>query len=302
MAGGSQVPDVQEAQREVARVAHWRHSIRLPGGVVTPGEHDTGASADYYGLPADLTGRSVLDIGCSDGYFSFEAERRGASRVLAIDDFSSLFVDSPSGFHVAHQLLNSQVEFRQMDLFDLDPDVHGQFDVVLFFGVLYHVRHPLLALERLAAVCGDQLIMETLVASRGTRVGRLLRRLVDDRSDRYMEFYERDEINRDPTTWWAPSPAAMLAMLRSCGFANVQAPRGTHGIFHAFHPRHGDDVDRLLSELGLPVVSQAASEILAQPVATQGLGERLKEVTIPQFAAIKQRSAELHKKQLQQAG
>ena len=294
--------DTAAVTREIARVPRWRHRIALPGGVVTPGTRHT--DADYFGIPQDLTGKTVLDIGCSDGYFSFECERRGAAHVLAIDDFSSVFVDSPIGFHVVHQLLGSQVEFRQMDLFELDRAVVGEFDLVLFLGVLYHLRHPLLALERLATLCRGQLIVETLVAPRPSRLERLVTNRFARRSARYMEFYEEDDVNRDPTNWWAPSPLGMLAMLRSCGFCDAQVRPGTaEGVFHAFDPRHGDDVDRLVERHGVQLVAQAVAEILADEFQPLGLPDRLTMVSIPQFAAIKQRAAELRAKQWhQQAG
>lgn len=292
--------DTAAVEREVARVPRWRHKIALPGGVVTPGTQDTLAAADYFGIPQDLTGHAVLDIGCSDGYFSFECERRGAARVLAIDDFSSVFVDSSIGFHVAHRLLGSHVEFRQLDLFELDTQVVGQFDLVLFLGVLYHLRHPLVALERMAALCRGQLIVETLVAPQPSRLERLVTGRFGRRSARYMEFLEEDEVNRDPTNWWAPSPEGMLAMLRSCGFCDVHGPPGTTGVFHAFDPGRGDDVALLVDRIGAELVTRAAAEILAEGISPGGLHGRLKTLSIPQFAAVKQRAAELRAKQWHQ--
>ena len=140
----------------MTNVPRWRHRISLPDGTVTPGVQDSPALLKRLQLPEDLSGKTVLDIGCSDGFYSFECERRGASRVLAVDNYSSPLVDSPSGFHMAHTLLNSKVEFRQADLFSLDPDEDGCFDIVLFLGVLYHLRHPLLGIERIASLCREK--------------------------------------------------------------------------------------------------------------------------------------------------
>lgn len=292
--------DVAAVKREIARVPRWRHRITLPGGIVTPGTQDTLTAGVYFGIPDDLTGKSVLDIGCSDGYFSFECERRGAAHVLAIEDFSSVFVDAPIGFNVAHRLLGSQVEFRQMDLFDLDPRVVGAFDLVLFLGVLYHLRHPLLALERIASVCRGQLIIETLIAPEPRRLERLVAGRFGRRSARYMKFYEGDEVNRDPTNWWPPSPAGMLAMLRSCGFCDVQMLLRSTGVFHAFDPRHGDDVERLVERHGAQLVARAAAEILAEEVLPNSVSDRLRAVSISQFAAVRQHAAELPAKQWHQ--
>ena len=134
----------------MTNVLRWRHRISLPDGTVTPGVQDSPALLKRLQLPEDLSGKTVLDIGCSDGFYSFECERRGASRVLAVDNYSSPLIDSPSGFHMAHALLHSKVEFRQADLFSLNPDKDGCFDIVLFLGVLYHLRHPLLGLESIS--------------------------------------------------------------------------------------------------------------------------------------------------------
>jgi tRNA (mo5U34)-methyltransferase len=151
----------------------------------------------------------VLDIGAYDGYFSFAAERLGAKRVLATDSWA--WGDAPSGsmanFNLAREALGSNVEDRYVDVMDLSPHDLGTFDVVLFLGVLYHLRHPLLALERVAAVAGEALILETLVDMP------FVRRPA-------AAFYPADEINRDATNWWGPNVAAVLAMLRVVGFTD----------------------------------------------------------------------------------
>jgi tRNA (mo5U34)-methyltransferase len=117
-------------------------------------------------IPADLTGKTVLDIGAWDGYFSFEFERRGAKRVLAIDSFA--WDQRPSGFPrgldcflLAREFYGSKVDYRRMDVHDLSPDVIGTFDLVFCAGVLYHMRHPLLVLEKIRSVAANQLILET---------------------------------------------------------------------------------------------------------------------------------------------
>jgi SAM-dependent methyltransferase len=101
----------------------------------------------------------MLDIGCYDGFFSFEAERRGAKRVLATDRHP---IDH-CGFAVAQELLGSKVEYAVASVFDLDAAVHGTFDVVLFLGVFYHLRHPLLSLEKIRRVCSGYMFLETQV-------------------------------------------------------------------------------------------------------------------------------------------
>src|SRR5438874_13568446 len=103
---------------KVAAVPHWRHRIQLPGGVVTPGSQDTLAQLPTIGMPDSLTGLTVLDVGCSDGFYSFESEKRGAIRVLAVDNYSSVYIDNPTGFNVARESLDSRVDFLKSDLFD----------------------------------------------------------------------------------------------------------------------------------------------------------------------------------------
>jgi tRNA (mo5U34)-methyltransferase len=117
-------------------------------------------------IPEDLTGKTVLDIGAWDGYFSFEFERRGAKRVLAVDSFA--WDQRPTGFPrgldcflLAREFHGSKVEYQRMDVHDLSPAQIGTFDLVFCAGVLYHVRHPMLVLEKIRSVTANQLIMET---------------------------------------------------------------------------------------------------------------------------------------------
>ena len=277
-------------------VLRWRHRISLPDGTVTPGVQDSPALLKRLQLPEDLSGKTVLDIGCSDGFYSFECERRGASRVLAVDNYSSPLIDSPSGFHMAHTLLNSKVEFRQADLFSLNPDEDGCFDIVLFLGVLYHLRHPLLGIERIASLCREKLILETRLDSPFGLWGALKRRLLgpDNRSPS-MRFCEGSQVNADPTTWWTPTAQCVEAMLRSCGFCSVKQvdKQGWRGIFHGDSPRWGSDVLDLVQSLGSQRVALAYEKETSRSIEGKDVVETLREVSIPQFAAIKQRAFEL---------
>ena len=182
----------------------------LGHGVVTPGLDDPAERLGLMELPPRLDGRTVLDIGAWDGFFSFEAERRGARRVLATDSFAWRGENwsSKEGFDLARRALGSRVEDLEIDVLDLRPERIGTFDLVLFLGVLYHLPHPLLALERVAGVAGDRLILETHVGVVGTR------RPV-------MAFYPGTELEHDPTNWGGPNPAAVRAMLESVGFRKV---------------------------------------------------------------------------------
>lgn len=194
-----------------AEAIRWYHSIDLGGGIVTKGVDDSPVRLARLDLPQSLAGLTVLDIGAWDGFFSFEAERRGASRVVAADYFSwhGDGWGSKEGFELARAALGSKVEDIDIDVMDLSPERVGQFDVVLFLGVLYHLRHPLLALERIASVTRTLLILETVVDMVGIRRPA-------------MAFYPGRELNNDPTNWWAPNVPALHGMLRSVGFADVR--------------------------------------------------------------------------------
>lgn len=121
----------------------WWHSFELPDGTRIEGVNDLAGLKDrieQFPIPNDLRGKRVLDIGTWDGWFAFEMERRGAD-VVAIDCW-----DNPL-FREMHARLGSRVDYRQIDMYDLTPERVGRFDIVLFMGVLYHLKHPLLALE-----------------------------------------------------------------------------------------------------------------------------------------------------------
>lgn len=200
----------EDVQQQVAAI-RWFHRIDLGGGVVTPGLDDTPAKLRRLKLPASLAGASVLDIGAWDGFFSFEAERRGAARVLAVDSYcwSGDGWGTKRGFELARRVLGSKVEDREIDVMDLAPETVGTFDVVFFLGVLYHLRHPLLALEKVAAVTKSLLLLETAVDLLGCRTPA-------------MAFYRDRELNGDPTNWWAPNVTGLCEMLRAAGFSRVQ--------------------------------------------------------------------------------
>jgi tRNA (mo5U34)-methyltransferase len=192
----------------------WYHTIDLGGGVITPGVDDTPLRLARVGLPESLAGCSVLDIGAWDGFFSFEAERRGAARVVAADHYSWHGVgwgtgDGKAGFTLAREALSSRVEDVDIDVMQLAPDRIGTFDVVLFLGVFYHLPDPLGALERVASVTKGLLILETVVDMVGL-------------SRPAMAFYPNAELNNDPTNWWGPNQAAVTSMLTRVGFARAK--------------------------------------------------------------------------------
>jgi tRNA (mo5U34)-methyltransferase len=199
---------VAEAER-----LRWYHCLRLTPDYTTPGL--SGLSLDMpgwetaYQFPSskDLRGKSLLDIGTMNGIFAFEAERRGASRVLAIDRDPAGFPDAPEAFELARRAFRSRaVSYAGLSVYDLDPAKHGQFDFVLLYGVLYHLKFPLLGLYRTALVCKQELIVETHVT------------LNDDLERPFMLFYPGTELNGEPTNWWGPNPRCVDAMVEHLGF------------------------------------------------------------------------------------
>lgn len=147
----------------VDSVTYWWHHIPLGDGIVTPGNQGS-AGATYLHklpnilLPEDLTGMKVLDVGCSDGFFSFECERRGASKVIALDVPNS---NNEKGFKVVHEILESKVEYIQKDFLTLTQEDFGKFDMVLFLGIFYHLRYPLMGLDILRELTDKLAIIET---------------------------------------------------------------------------------------------------------------------------------------------
>lgn len=218
--------NIDDLKAKVSAIQWW-HTIDLGNGVITPGGNPTPERIKFLGLPGDLSGVTVLDIGAWDGAYSFEAERRGANRVLATDSFcwGGAGCGTKAGFDLAKTALHSKVEDKEIDVMDLTPEEIGVFDLVLFLGVFYHLRHPLLALERLFSVTGKQAIVETHVD------------LLDcPRSA--MVFYPGAELEGDATNWWGPNRAAVESMLKTVGFAKVELishdTAHSRMVFHAY--------------------------------------------------------------------
>jgi tRNA (mo5U34)-methyltransferase len=185
----------------------WWHSIDLGNGLITPGVRKLEQLRENYArfkLPDDLTGKRVLDIGCWDGFYSFEAERRGAE-VVAVDRFH------PEKFFEAHHLLNSRVEFHKMSVYQLSPETLGTFDIVFFLGVLYHLRHPLFALEKVCSVTSGFAIIESQVIDGMLSIPTPV-----------MEFYEMDELAGQYDNWWRPNSLCLTKLTNSAGFVDIE--------------------------------------------------------------------------------
>ncbi len=208
----------------------WFHNLRLKG-VATAPEHFLG---DYPmikwrhfadAIPADLTGKTVLDIGCNAGFYSIEMKRRGAARVLGIDHDEDYLAQA----RFAADVEGLEIEFRNLSVYDVGA-LGERFDVVLFFGVLYHLRHPLLALDLIHAhVARDLFVFQSM--QRGSDAVTKLAAdhefaetaIFDDPGYPKLHFIEHSYAH-DPTNWWAPNRACAEAMLRDAGFAIESHP------------------------------------------------------------------------------
>jgi len=196
--------------QELARRG-WYHSFNLPDGTHLQGWIPLEVLRERYArfpIPADLTGKRMLDTGAWDGWFSFEAERRGA-QVTAID-----CVEVPHFLEI-HQKLSSRVDYRILDFYELPAANLGVFDYVFFLGLLYHLKHPLLALETVCALTTDTAIVESFVTDGDTWQEHT-------RDVPTMEFYETDELGNQLDNWIGPSVGCLLALCRAAGFARVE--------------------------------------------------------------------------------
>ncbi|MGE5567599.1 MAG: DUF1698 domain-containing protein [Rhodospirillales bacterium] len=232
-------PDIAALKEGVARFPYWYHRIELPGGVVTPGWAPI--NRDAYRIPADLSGKTVLDVGAWDGFWSFEALRRGAARVLAVDDFSDYLGTLQQSDRRAWETFDfcraalgyseERCQRREMSVYDITEENAGRFDVVFCFGTLYHLRHPLLALDRLSAVCDGEIYVESAILDdyspfrgglgRGYPGGQMV-----------AEFYPDSQYGGNPTNWWVPTLHCLAHMVRAAGFDAVEAWKLTDNPGH----------------------------------------------------------------------
>jgi tRNA (mo5U34)-methyltransferase len=242
-------------ERRVRELGDWFHNLDLRG-VQTAPHHFLG---DYPAvkwrrfadaLPADLSGMSVLDIGCNAGFYSIELKRRGASRVLGIDSDEDYLAQA----RFAAEVSGVDLELRKLSVYDTGT-LKERFDIVLFLGVFYHLRHPLLALDLIHEhVARDLLVFQSM--QRGSPE---VEALEEDYSFGEVEVFDRPGFPRmhfierrysgDQTNWWVPNRAGSEALLRSAGFEILDRPeeevficrrREMPGGSHAVYPRTGE--------------------------------------------------------------
>ena len=219
----------EEIRTQVEKLGPWFHYIELGEGCVTKNASAVGEPVEHPRptwerirnlIPADLKGKTVLDVGCNAGFYAIETKRRGAARVLGVDSQRNLIRQAV----FVRDLLGLDIEYRRLTVYDLDPHELGQFDITLALGLVYHLKHLVLALERLFVTTRELLILETAIYPPGAtpstahyevnNVSSLLHPIayVENPSDAKEAIYN----------WFLPSVDALKALLRNVGFDDVE--------------------------------------------------------------------------------
>ena len=221
---------VNQIERRITELGPWFHNLSLSGVQTAPnhflGDYPSAKWQNFqHAIPNDLSGMTVLDIGCNAGFYSIEMKRRGAQRVLAIDHDDQYLQQA----RFAAEVLDLDIAFQQMSVYEV-PRLRERFDLVLFMGVFYHLRYPLLALDLLRQhVTKDWFVFQSML--RGSRTVPGLnedypfceRAVFDKPGFPKMHFVERS-YSDDPTNWWIPNRACAEAVLRSAGFTIESMP------------------------------------------------------------------------------
>lgn len=253
-------PDDAAALRAAVARHVWFHSIVLRPGLVTPGSKSAElleAEAAAILAPLQLAGRSLLDIGAWNGFWSFAARRAGAARVVALDHVTwrDPRFRGRETFELARAALGLHVEAWERDATTLEP-ADGPFDAVLCLGVFYHLHDPIPLFRRLRAITGEVLVIETHQDMLQT-------------PEPAMRFYPGRELADDPSNWWGPNPALVFHLLRDAGFGHVlyrdhPVYGRVRGIFHAFPGSKPGPILRAVPQ-GAVALNAAAAGALALP-------------------------------------
>ena len=219
-----------EIDRRVRDLGPWFHNLNL-AGIQTAPDHFLG---DYpavkwrrfaHALPGDLAGKTVLDIGCNAGFYAIEMKRRGAKTVVGIDHDETYLAQA----RFAAEICGVDIDLKKLSVYDV-AELGERFDVVLFMGVFYHLRHPLLALDLIHEhVAKDLFAFQSM--QRGSQE---IEPLNDDypfSEGRIFEkagfpclYFVEKRYAADPTNWWIPNRACTEALLRSAGFVILDNP------------------------------------------------------------------------------
>ncbi|HEY6120045.1 MAG TPA: DUF1698 domain-containing protein [Pyrinomonadaceae bacterium] len=248
----------EEIQKQLDSLAPWFHCIDLGNGIKTKTRSAATEPVDHPAatwqkisqcLPAELSGKSVLDVGCNAGFYAIEAKRRNALRVVGVDAQrhhvrQALFV---------RRLLGLDIEYRRMSVYDLSRSTVGQFDITLALGLIYHCKHLILALERLFEVTKEMLILETAILP----LEKTPKSFVDkssggDATLHPLVFAENPPEMKEPTfNWFLPSVKALNALLLNVGFDVVEKFEvQRHRAILICRKNHSSLHGRVLSQLG----------------------------------------------------
>ncbi|PIN93856.1 hypothetical protein COU54_01385 [Candidatus Pacearchaeota archaeon CG10_big_fil_rev_8_21_14_0_10_31_24] len=230
----------EELKKEVMSIPYWYHKIQLPYDIVTPGWAPLDLSR--YNLPDSFEGKRVLDVGAWDGFFSFLALERGAKEVVAIDDFSdnlgannnkTTFDETEKKcilersnkpwetFDLCKKTLgytDSQCRRITISLYDITEELlGGKFDIIFFFGTLYHLKMPMYALHKLSNLCTDEMYVESAICDDISPYGK-------SRTDvPILQFFPGNQYGSNDTNWFVPNISALAHMIHVSGFEYVSA-------------------------------------------------------------------------------
>lgn len=246
------VMDVRSLRKQ-AEALTWYHTIDLGHNVITKGVVNTILRLPRYQLPENLSGLRVLDIGANNGFFSIEAIKRGA-KVVAIDKWRDDGAAPRAQFDLACKATGASVETHDLDVYDLSPDKLGVFDITFFLGVLYHLKHPILALEKVACVTKGTMILETHIDAL-------------DLDYPAAVYYTGSQVNSDPTNYWGPNPLAVEAWGMEAGFISFKP-------ISLYYLRK----DEKSGKLAMAQNGQSMSELVRNVQAVEGKIERARAV------------------------
>jgi tRNA (mo5U34)-methyltransferase len=219
----------EEIIAELKKLEPWFHCIDLGGGITTKTESVMGEPVDHphgswqvikHCLPGDLSGKSLLDVGCNAGFYCIQAKWRGAARVLGVDGQRQHIRQAL----LVRRVLGVDVEFRRMNVYELDPHALGQFDITLALGLIYHLKHLVLALENLFKVTRQMLIIETAILPPEHTPPPFTHPL----GEAGMRLHAFAFVDNPPAAkeqvanWFLPSIEGLEALLKNIGFEHVE--------------------------------------------------------------------------------
>jgi tRNA (mo5U34)-methyltransferase len=276
-----------DISRELQRLQPWFHCIDLGGGVFTKTQSASGEPVEHPRatwetvktcLPKDLSGKTVLDVGCNAGFYSIEMKRRGAARVLGVD--SQRFLIHQAVF--VRQVLGLDIDYQRLSVYDLDPKALGQFDVTLALGLIYHCKHLVLALEKLFAVTRELLILETAIYPPEYLPPPFVYDGGSVQSPAHALAYVENppEYKEAIYNWFLPGVGALRGLLWNVGFDEVEIFPGVQSdrVVLACRKREPYPDSRMISYLAAKLTSESGTtrsrpgETLSFRIRAENLG------------------------------